>query len=578
MKKILFLLIVSVLVLTLGACGRRNGGNNENGTDGEGLDSGLLNRYGIEIVDIDGEPTFRFKETQPLRVLTWNRQAFERNPSIADSHWGDWIRAEVLRVHNIQVELVEIPRWEPPEGESIAALLAGNMAPDIAYTHEISNFEPFAEMGGILDLMPIVDEYFGLIPNLYALWGMDHLTWNRNPATGESWAFTNIHPDGGTMRSTTFIREDWLNTLNLAVPTTLDEFEAMLIAFRDNARLLLGDDADQMVPFRLTEDVGWTGELIFTSFIPDGITDRDWYVYGWGERRFTIPGVKEGIRLFNRWYNDGLIWQDFPLHTGGDPRGNDLVRLGFVGSMSIGWDNPFREADGLIVQMQENVGPQANFISIPPFPNEAGNRRQFVTHGSDRHIFFPRTNQNIAASMLYLDWLSRNSTREFLMFGPEGITHEKTPEGAFRIIPADDIVDDRWVQQVVRNYDLLFTMGHTILLDDAEIAGLSVAVGYPGVEPWRIMQSHVNNMNYAFQMARPIIPTPQAQADWGSPGLNRTGRAWFNRAVVAPVAEFDAVYDAGLAEFLAAGGQQIIDGRRAAWLAVYGDVDWIPRD
>ncbi|MCL2499169.1 MAG: hypothetical protein FWE90_02410 [Defluviitaleaceae bacterium] len=603
MKKILFFLVALTLVLAVSACGRgNNNGNGEGNTSGGNNVSGgnvsggnvsgndgnaaadsrqdlasAMAQYGIEIVDIDGEPTYRFRETQNLRVGTWNRPATERNPSIANSQWADWIRAEVLRMHNIAVEFVEIPRWEPDEAETMAALLAANTAPDVSYTFVMSNVETFAEMGGIIDLMPIVDQYVDMVPNLYSLWGMDHFTWNLNLDTGQAWAFTAPHPDSNK-RNSTFIREDWLAALNLAVPTTLDEFEAVLVAFRDNAQLLLGSDADQMVPYRLTEDVGWTGDLIFSSFFPNGITDRDWYVYGFDDRRFTMPGLKEGVRLLNRWYNMDLIWRDFPLHTGGDPRGSDLIRLGFVGAFSGGWDSPFREGDGLITQMQDNIGPEANFISIPPFPNEAGNRRQFVAHGTDRHIFFPRTNQNIPASMLYLDWLSRSSTREFLMFGPEGITHERTPEGAFRTFSGDEITDDRWTWQVARNYDLLFIMGHAVFLDDMEVAGLSLGLGFPGIEPWRVMQSVTNNLNYAHLMGRARIPTPQAQVDWGSPGLNRTARGALNRAVVASVAEFDAVFDAGMNEYLAAGGQQIIDARRAAWLAVYGDVDWIPRD
>jgi putative aldouronate transport system substrate-binding protein len=35
----------------------------------------------------------------------------------------------------------------------------------------------------------------------------------------------------------------WLEKLNMAAPTTLEECEAMLVAFKDNADLLLGADA-----------------------------------------------------------------------------------------------------------------------------------------------------------------------------------------------------------------------------------------------------------------------------------------------------------------------------------------------
>ncbi len=39
---------------------------------------------------------------------------------------------------------------------------------------------------------------------------------------------------------------------------------------------------------------------------------------------------------------------------------------------------------------------------------------------------------------------------------------------------------------------------------------------------------------------------------------------------MAPVEQFDAVYDAGMADYLASGGQSIIDERREKLEAVYG--------
>ncbi|MCL2364898.1 MAG: hypothetical protein FWC71_09585 [Defluviitaleaceae bacterium] len=594
LAKILLFVFAFVGVLAITACNRNgdngNGGNDPGPGPGPGVDvidtappeavdedDNRLARHGLELAIVDGEEVLRFIETQPLTAATWNRPDTERNPSIADSNWGDWIRAEMLRVHNVDITLVEIPRWQPSEEETLAALLAANTAPDVSYTFSFSTIQTFADMGGVLDLTPIVAEYMDFIPNLYTLWGMEHLTWNLNHDTGQTWAFTGNHPDSD-LRNTTFVREDWLNTLGIAPPTTLQEFEDMLVAFRDNAELLLGADADQMIPFRLTEDVGWTGDLIFSSFIPNSITDRDWYIYGFCDRRFTQPGVVEGVRLLNRWYNMDLLWDDFFLHTGGDPRGNDLVRLGFVGSLSVGWDSPFRPGDGLITQMQENIGPHANFIAISPFANDAGVRQQFVPHGTDRHVFFPRSNDNIAASLLYLDWLARPSTRAFLMFGPEGYTHEIMEDGAIRTFAPEEIEDDRWIWQVARNYDLLFIMGHAVNTGDPEVDALALAFGYPGIEPWRIMQSREANLNYARVMGRAVIPTPQAQIDFGSPGLNNFARSVLNQAVRAAEGEFDTVWNDGMRDYLAMGGQAIIDGRRAAWLEVYGDVDWVPVD
>ena len=42
-------------------------------------------------------------------------------------------------------------------------------------------------------------------------------------------------------------------------------------------------------------------------------------------------------------------------------------------------------------------------------------------------------------------------------------------------------------------------------------------------------------------------------------------------SVTAPVDQFDTVWDTNMEEYLAAGGQAIIDERTQAWEALYGD-------
>ena len=96
-------------------------------------------------------------------------------------------------------------------------------------------------------------------------------------------------------RINTFVRKDWLDKLGLAVPTTTQEFEDMLYAFKDNAELLLGDDADKMIPYSMTDDVGWRANNIIYSFVPDEYTtDQYNYIYN-DDRQFLLPGVKEGV-------------------------------------------------------------------------------------------------------------------------------------------------------------------------------------------------------------------------------------------------------------------------------------------
>ena len=60
-----------------------------------------------------------------------------------------------------------------------------------------------------------------------------------------------------------------------------------------------------------------------------------------------------------------------------------------------------------------------------------------------------------------------------------------------------------------------------------------------------------------------------AEEDVGT-SLTSKRDAMLTQAVVAPVDQFDSVYDKGMADYLASGGQNIIDERREKLEAIYG--------
>ncbi|MDR0272142.1 MAG: hypothetical protein LBI27_02340 [Clostridiales bacterium] len=578
-------LLIAVALFALAACG----GNRErfdydaySDTDVSDLDTLLgqelqevaedddrLERHDLAIVNIDGENVFRFNQTRSITVAAWNRGEV-RQPHISQSYWAEWIQSEMMRLHNVQVEFVEIPRWE--EVPTIANLLATRTAPDVSYTFEYPPVQTLADMGGIVDLAPLVVNYIDLIPHFYELQGADNIWWNRDPDVGTLWAFAVRHYNNA-LRIATFVRGDWLDTLGMEPPTTRQEFEDMLIAFRDNAELLLGSDAGQMIPYRLTQDVGWTGDPVITSFIPHNITDREWFVYGFDDRRFMYPGIKEGARVLNRWYNDGLIWRDFSIHSPNDTTADDLLMMGFVGSFSGNWDYPFRPNPGVIVNLTQTVGDHAYFIPVAPFENDNGVVRMQVPHGTDRSIFFPNTNDEPIASLLYLDFISRPSVREFLMFGYEGI-HYEVIDGVYTALSLDDVPDNMFFT-VIRNFDLLPTFNGIPPLANPGFA--SMAHVYDGVDPGLVGATVDIGLRHAWIGPRVVTRQITSEARGGGlQGVNGMSNGVLNRAINASVADFDSVFDTGMAEYLAAGGQAIIDERAAAWAELYGDSDWLP--
>lgn len=95
-----------------------------------------------------------------------------------------------------------------------------------------------------------------------------------------------------TVLSDMIIRKDWLTALNLEEPTTKEEFYNVLCQFRDNADTLLGADADKMVPYSVSYDVGWRTATLIESFMDPDITEKEYYVNGFDDRKLTENGTK----------------------------------------------------------------------------------------------------------------------------------------------------------------------------------------------------------------------------------------------------------------------------------------------
>ena len=177
----------------------------------------------------------------------------------------------------------------------------------------------YAKQGIIMNLEDYIDKY---MPNLCKVF--EQAPEYRTMCTDEEghiWALPWIEQLGyektaiQTVGDMSFINKDWLDFLKLEMPTTVDEFEQVLIAFRDNA------DA-------LKKEFGIEGSIIPMSCIMnDGDQDPAIIINGFGEgygdpdrgRHIAVSddkqvvcvanteGFKKGITWLHKLYDEGLI-------------------------------------------------------------------------------------------------------------------------------------------------------------------------------------------------------------------------------------------------------------------------------
>lgn len=120
--------------------------------------------------------------------------------------------------------------------------------------------------------------------------------------------------DGNYLECPLWINKSWLDQLNLPIPTTIEELEEALIAFRDHDMNGNGDPDDEIPYIFLNGHTYSHMEAILGLWglaTKDGINDSYVYIQE-GEVQFapTSQAYKDAITTLNRWYEKDLIWSE----------------------------------------------------------------------------------------------------------------------------------------------------------------------------------------------------------------------------------------------------------------------------
>ncbi|MBQ6409047.1 MAG: extracellular solute-binding protein [Butyrivibrio sp.] len=576
-KKVLSMFLASAMALSVVACGSSESGSDtgsattdtgsktETTTETTTTTTESADATGAESTSelVDG----KFADTRKITVEIYDR-GNDGGSDPENNMYTEYIKKGMLEEHNVEVTFKKVPRWT--EVDDINNLLAAGEAPDICVTYSYPTVLTYAQMGGVIDLADYVDTYKADLPNLWNWLGEQNIYWDKDPKTGSIWAIEGRRAE--QQRIVTFVRQDWLDKLELKAPTSTQEFEDMLIAFRDNADTLLGSDASKMVPFSTSYDIGWRASNIITSFMDPAITDKEYYINGFDDRMVTQTSTKEAVRLLNKWYNEDLMWKDFALYGSGDTTEDDMIKAGYVGAIQHNWDYVFRNGeDSINANLKRNVGEDAKFVPVDCFENSDGKYAKWLySSAGDRKIFFPTTNKEPLASLLYVDFISKPETIKYLQAGDEGVTHEVLESGAIQIIAATGDA----IQNSGKNIDYTITCNGTNF-GDQKLADLSIAYGYAEADPELVSAADKISKTDGLEPKNVNVGVIDAEAGVGDTLSSKRDQIYDN-AVVAAEADFDSTWDSYMSDYLSAGGQAIMDERAEKWAEFFGDADMLP--
>ena len=298
-KRIFAVALAAGMLVSLTACG--------------GKSSVKLNNGEFQEVD-KSELEFPLKEKTTLTGMTSYPANTESDPNKRT------IFKRLQEKTNVEI------KWTAIQSDQWADKISLNMAnpdllTDIIFSAGFGDNDllKYADQGIIIPLEEYIDAY---MPNLSAVF--EKYPEYRTMCTdseGHIWALPWIEQLGSektaiqTVGNMSFINKKWLDFLGLEVPTTVDEFEKVLIAFRDHAS-------------ELQKKFNIEGSIIpMSCIVNDGDQDPSIIINGFGEgygdadkgRHIAVTddlkvicsatqqGYKEGIEWLHSLYEEGLI-------------------------------------------------------------------------------------------------------------------------------------------------------------------------------------------------------------------------------------------------------------------------------
>jgi len=246
---------------------------------------------------------------------------------------------ELSKQTGVQIEWIHPTQGQEQQGLNL--LIASGETPDVIDALWGNWYpggpEKAMDDNVILKLNDLIEQY---APNYKNLLASDPEK-NREVRTdsGALYSFACFRGDDlNTVYYGPLLRGDWMKDLNLSLPTTVDEYENVLTAFKNKK----GADA----PYTFAKNLD--GDFICGAL---GF-NLGWYIGDDQKVAYgpLAPKFKEYLTIMNRWYKSGLIDANFATNDGNAVKANMLngksgLTLGFLGGNMGTWMSAMKETD-----------------------------------------------------------------------------------------------------------------------------------------------------------------------------------------------------------------------------------------
>lgn len=497
-----------------------------------------------------------FENTVTLQIPIYDRGY---KLSVQENYWVDWIRENFGAKYNIDVQFIPITRSAV---EADYDLLASRDAlPTIMMEYDYPKVSRWANDGY---LVPIDLDYFkSIAPTYYAAMEKNgYLTYTA--IAGEDYFVMAERPYAATsVNYVTFYRMDWLEAVGYDhIPVGREEWLDAMLKIKE-----AGICEYPAGGATFSANTGF--QVYATRTLP--MDELEWAMYG----DFSIPAMgwepaKEAVRQANENYNLGLTNPEYYVIDTTTAEANFYAGKTYSYGAYIASDmyllnnfyaqNPDAKLAVYTVMEDESVKLTAEADPIYRSDNPMG---MIIGFSSDA------TEEQHLAAMMYLEWMIQPETLFTMQWGVEGEN--------FNYIDG--------VPTLVGEYDGTYAQGYNnnkdywcCAIESREFGTIydKLASNSPkGIpqdfteELCQLYDLNVKKVEMGYAMNDALFAvTIEAENEYRGT-LQALFTEYYDKLVMCPTEEFDALYEQYTQEYMDAGYREVIEERKSAYEAGY---------
>ncbi len=299
------------------------------------------------------------------------------------------------------------------------------------------------------------------------------------------------------------IRQDYLEQINMEIPETIDEWESVLIAFRDE----LGLSDPMLLRSNLESIASAWGVADYMAEASNPMNYATWLYNENGTVKtvFLEECYRSFLETLARWYNTGLVNRDF-VSRGGE-RDNAYKSIYYSGEVGIFYCNNLSD-----MALENFAGENVKLAAIPYPVLEKGQINQFgAKRDRVRNVSISVTT-GCSDTALALRWLNFWFTEEGVKLANYGI------EG--KLWETDDTGNWRYTELVLNNPDGMseFEASSYFSLADTMPTKLDPTretTGYGDWE-WSCVDTWANTSTAAYRLSSALVLNEEESETYNS--------------------------------------------------------------